>query len=128
MASRHVSRCGTSVSGQLVQVSICRVRLKHSSRRPRSNRSTICGTRRNNSQQAFRMVSHWLNTACHGVEARRSREVVRLSSYDVVNYGACDICQSEVATAVSVSEFRVIDPQQIENRGVKVIDMHWLVD
>jgi len=62
------------------------------------------------------------------VSQAQSDEVVRCSSYDVVDYAACDVCQSEVATAISVSQFRMIDPKQIEDRGVKVMDMDRLVD
>lgn len=35
-----------------------------------------------------------------------------------------DVCQSEVASSVSVGELFVIEAEQLEHGGVEVVDMH----
>ena len=35
-----------------------------------------------------------------------------------------DISQTEIASLVSIGQFRVIDPQQMKNRGIQIVNVH----
>src|SRR5947208_3992290 len=51
-----------------------------------------------------------------------------LSRDDVVKDFACRVCQAEVASAVLISELRVVDTQQVEHRRVQIMHVSSLLD
>src|SRR5438309_2832805 len=47
---------------------------------------------------------------------------------DVVHHATVNVGQPEVAAAVAVGEFLVVNAQQVKNGGVEVMDVHGLID
>src|SRR5690348_7371541 len=46
----------------------------------------------------------------------------------IVQDGAGDIGQAEIAPAISVSQLSVLDPKKVQDCGVDIVDMHRLFD
>jgi len=46
----------------------------------------------------------------------------------VVNHAAMDVGQAEIATAVMIRQPRVIDAQQVEDRGMQIVNVHAIFD
>ena len=40
----------------------------------------------------------------------------------------CNVCEPIITTTVAPCEFFVVDPHEMQNRGVKVIDVNRLLD
>ncbi len=47
---------------------------------------------------------------------------------DLADYAAGDVRQAEVATLKAVGQPCVVDAEQVQNRGVQVVDMHRVFD
>src|SRR5207249_2598736 len=46
---------------------------------------------------------------------------------NLVNYFAVHIGEAAVGAVVVESQLRVLDAEQMENRGVEVVDRHWIL-
>ena len=57
-----------------------------------------------------------------------SNEPRQLLRHDVVDYFAADIGQAEIATLEAISQSRVVEAQQIQNRGLQIMRMDRLFD
>ncbi len=46
---------------------------------------------------------------------------------DVVGNGAVDVGQAEVASGVTIGQLLVVEAHQVQNRGVKIMNVHALI-
>src|SRR5579885_1727362 len=52
----------------------------------------------------------------------------RASGQNLLDQLAVNVGQAEVASGVAISKLRVIEAQQVEHRGMQVVDMHAVLD
>src|SRR4051794_27477457 len=63
-----------------------------------------------------------------GRKPGRARTLVRRSGQDGLDDLAVDVGQAEVATLEAVGQARVVDAQEVQQRGLEVVDVDGVLD
>ena len=53
-----------------------------------------------------------------------TRSVPTTLSQNVADDVSVDICETEISTLETVDEFFVVNPEEVQHRGVEIVDMH----
>ena len=56
----------------------------------------------------------------------QTRQRGMLLRHDLMNHISFDIGEAKIASRITVCQTSVIQPQQVQNRGVKIVHMDWV--
>ena len=117
---RMVQRSRARLAPTKLMIQRSRAKLASTKMDTRS-RAKLALYKRMDTQMRAQLAPQKKRGACLAITSSRKKTL--LSSQNVVDDMSVDICETEISTLETIDEFLVVNPEEVEHRGMEVVDM-----